>query len=145
MIALALRRLVKQIFESLDESVKDIIGEMRESYGRVPFIADSIAKHKPELLVLDALSTLLTLRKPTVLSPKVAELVAVSAAVALGCEHCTDFHIEAALREGASIEEVFDTILIAGLISRSARLAVGLRVLERVTSRIRRRRRREQH
>jgi len=135
---LSLKSLIESLFKNLGDVTNELLQEMREEYGRVPFIAESIGRNRPELLVLDSLLSLFTLRRTKTLPRKVAELVALSAAVALGCEHCIDFHIEAALHEGASIDEVFDVMMIAGLMARSAKLAVGLRIFERVLSRIRR-------
>lgn len=137
---MSFKSLLECILKNLDSTVNKILCRMREEYGRVPFIAESIKRNRPELLVTESLSSLFTLRKPKALSPKLAELVALSAAVALGCEHCIDFHIEASLREGASIDEVFDVIMIACLMAKNAKLAVGLRVFERVLSRLRRER-----
>ncbi|MBS7287167.1 MAG: carboxymuconolactone decarboxylase family protein [Candidatus Freyarchaeota archaeon] len=134
---LSLKSLIEFLFKNLDVAVDDIFREMREEYGRVPFVAESTGRNRPELLVLDSLLSLFTLRKPKALSRKVAELVALSAATALGCDHCVDFHIEAALREGASVDEIFDVLMIVGLMAKNAKLAVGLRVL-RVYSRVRR-------
>lgn len=135
---LGLKSLIESLFKDLDVVVDDLFREMREEYGRVPFVAESTGRNRPELLVLDSLLSLFTLRKPKALSRKMAELAALSAAAALGCEHCVDFHIEAALREGASVDEIFDVLMIVGLMARNAKLAVGLRVFERVLSRARR-------
>ncbi len=132
-----LKSLIKLLFENIDDITRDLYEEMREEYGRVPFIAESTGRKRPELLVLDSLSSLFTLRQPKALPRKVAELVALAAAVAFGCEHCINFHIEAALREGASTDEIFDVILIVGLMARNAKLALGLRVFERIVSRAR--------
>ncbi|MEM1657565.1 MAG: carboxymuconolactone decarboxylase family protein [Candidatus Jordarchaeales archaeon] len=135
---MSLKSLLECLLKDLDSTVSEILCKMREEYGRVPFIAESIGRNRPELLVTESLSSLFTLRKPKALSPKLAELVALSAAVALDCEHCIDFHIEAALHEGASIDEIFDVIMIACLMAKNAKLAVGLRVFERVLSSLRR-------
>jgi len=135
---LSLKSLLESLFRNLDAVVDELFREMHVEYGRVPFVSESIGRNRPELLVLDSLLSLFTLRRPKALTRKVAELVALSAAVALGCEHCMDFHVEAALREGASVDEIFDVMMIAGLMARSAKLAVGLRVFERVLSRVRR-------
>ena len=64
---------------------------------------------------------------PGTLDGKTAELVAVAAASALRCEHCLDAHMERALQEGASPDEIMDVLLIAGAISESSTLSVAFR------------------
>jgi 4-carboxymuconolactone decarboxylase len=64
---------------------------------------------------------------PATLDRKTAELVAVAAASALRCEHCLDAHMERALQEGASPDEIMDVLLIAGAISESSTLSVAFR------------------
>jgi len=65
--------------------------------------------------------------EPSALEPKTVELVAVAAASALRCEHCLEAHMERALQEGASLDEILDVILIAGAISESSTLSVSFR------------------
>jgi AhpD family alkylhydroperoxidase len=56
-----------------------------------------------------------------------AELAAVAAAAALMCEHCLDAHMRAALSKGATLEEIFDVLLVAGAVAESSTLAVAFR------------------
>jgi AhpD family alkylhydroperoxidase len=65
--------------------------------------------------------------EPSGLDPKTVELIAVAASSALRCEHCLEAHMERALQEGASLDEVLDVILIAGAISESSTLSVSFR------------------
>ncbi len=64
---------------------------------------------------------------PSVLDRKTAELVAVAAATALRCEHCLEAHMDRAIQEGASLDEIMDVMLISGAISESSTLSVALR------------------
>jgi 4-carboxymuconolactone decarboxylase len=64
---------------------------------------------------------------PASLDRKTAELVAVAAASALRCEHCLEAHMERAMQEGASLEEIMDVLLISGAISESSTLSVAFR------------------
>jgi AhpD family alkylhydroperoxidase len=64
---------------------------------------------------------------PVALDRKTVELIAVSAAAALRCEHCLDAHMERALQEGATPDEIMDTLLISGAISESSTLSVAFR------------------
>ncbi len=64
---------------------------------------------------------------PSALDKKTAELTAVAAATALRCEHCLEAHMDRALREGASLEEIMDVLLISAAISESSTLSVAFR------------------
>ncbi len=64
---------------------------------------------------------------PLALDRKTAELTAVAAAAALRCEHCLEAHMDRAIREGASLEEIMDVLLISGAISESSTLSVAFR------------------
>ncbi len=64
---------------------------------------------------------------PHFLDKKTAELVAVAAASALRCEHCLEAHMDRAVQEGASLDEIMDVLLISGAISESSTLSVAFR------------------
>ncbi len=66
-------------------------------------------------------------KEPSALDRKTAELVAVGAAAALRCDHCLEAHMHRAMNEGASLEELMDTLLVAGAISESSTLSVAFR------------------
>ena len=76
-----------------------------------------------------------TIRKPRFIEPKTAELVAVSAAAVLRCKPCLNLHMEEALKRGASLDEIFEVIFIAGLISKASILADSLREFELIANR----------
>ncbi len=73
---------------------------------------------------------------PTKLDKKTAELVAVAAASALRCEHCLDAHMERAIQEGASLQEIMDVLLISGAISESSTLSVAFRKFKQKEGRL---------
>lgn len=77
---------------------------------------------------------------PLALDKKTAELVAVAAATALRCEHCLEAHMDRALREGASLEEIMDVLLISGAITESSTLSVAFRKYKQKEGKIRRER-----
>lgn len=127
-------RIRKFLGDDPQKIVDEILKNMKEEYGDIPYIAKSMSKRKPEAFIFNALQNLFTIKQPKAVSPKIAELLAIAAATAIGCEHCIDFHIKAAMRQfGVSPDEIFDAIMIAGLISQSSKLAVSLRKLDKVT------------
>lgn len=73
---------------------------------------------------------------PSVIDKKTAELAAVSAAAALRCEHCLEAHMDRALEEGASFEEIMDVLLISGAISESSTLSVAFRKFKQKEGRV---------
>ena len=75
---------------------------------------------------------------PATLDRKTAELVAVAAATALRCEHCLEAHMERAMQEGASLEEIMDVLLISGAISESSTLSVAFRKFKQKEGRVKR-------
>ncbi len=76
---------------------------------------------------------------PTALDKKTAELIAVAAAASLRCEHCLEAHMDRALREGASLEEIMDVLLISGAISESSTLSVAFRKFKQKEEKTKRR------
>jgi AhpD family alkylhydroperoxidase len=127
-------RIRKFLGDDPQKIVDEILKNMKEEYGDIPYIAKSMGKRRPEAFIFNALQTLFVMKQPKAVSPKIAELLAIAAATAIGCEHCIDFHINAAIQQfGVTPDEIFDAIMIAGLISQSSKLAVSLRKLDKVT------------
>lgn len=127
-------RIRKFLGDDARKLVDDILKSMKEEYGDIPYIAKSMGKRRPEAFIFNALQTMFIMKQPKAVSPKIAELLAIAAATAIGCEHCIDFHIKAAMQQfEASPDEIFDAIMIASLISQSSKLAVGLRKLDKAT------------
>ena len=77
---------------------------------------------------------------PVSLDRKTAELVAVASASALRCEHCLEAHMAGALREGATLDEIMDVILISGAISESSTLSVAFRKFKQQEAKLDRKR-----
>lgn len=120
--------LLQQVATLLeDDSLTDAIVEMLENErGSLGFLLNTL-KRRPGTFNPHVFKGMSLLRQPAALDVKTAELVAVGAATALMCEHCLEAHINRAVAEGATFEEVLDAILIAGAIAESSTLAVALR------------------
>lgn len=124
-------RLAKILGEDIVEDVaENILKRVEEEYGEIPFIVNFL-RQKPEILVSRAIKTMQTKKYMKGVPPKVVEMMSVAAAVALGCEYCTDLHVRAALHAGATEDEVFSAIMVASQIAEASRLALGLRKLEK--------------
>jgi AhpD family alkylhydroperoxidase len=95
--------------------------------GSMPFILP-VLRERPEYFALSSLADERVCR-PKHLSPKIAELMALATAAGAGAEFCMKLHIRAAIKEGASRDEIYDTILIAALVGKTRVLAYALREL----------------
>ncbi|HXV97611.1 MAG TPA: carboxymuconolactone decarboxylase family protein [Anaerolineae bacterium] len=109
--------------DSLTEAITD---KFENERGGLGFLLNTL-KRRPRTFSPYVFKGLSILGQPATLDVKTAELVAVGAAAALMCEHCLEAHINRAVAEGATFEEVLDAILVAGAIAESSTLAVALR------------------
>jgi AhpD family alkylhydroperoxidase len=124
-------RIASLLGENVVEDVaENMINRIEEEYGEIPFIVNFL-RQKPEVLVSRALKNMQIKKYMKGISPKVIEMMSVAAAVALGCEYCTDLHVRAALHAGATENEVFSAIMVASQIAEASRLALGFRELEK--------------
>jgi len=125
-------KLIDDFLAHADDLGDDIVADVEEMLGVVPFIFP-ILRDRPESF---ALSTLADYRisRPDSLDPKTAELIAVAAAASAEAESCLKVHIGAALKEGASRDEILDVLLIAAMIGKTRVLASSLRRFREVCS-----------
>lgn len=107
----------------LTEALSGLIEKQRGDLG---FLLSTLKK-RPRTFNPYVLKGRSVYSEPSALDKKTAELVAVGAAAALRCEHCLTAHINRALDEGATTDEVLDAILISGAISESSTLSVAFR------------------
>jgi len=121
------QRALEDFLAHADTISDDILADTREMLGSMPFILP-VLRERPEYFVLSSLADEMVCR-PKHLSPRTAELVALAAAAGSGAEYCMKVHIRAAAKEGASRDEIYDTILIAALVGKTRVLALALREL----------------
>src|SRR5574341_566023 len=114
------------LIENDEQAVETILNYLRQRDGGAGFML-SILSRRPEVFVPHVLYGTHVYDAPKAIDPKTAELAAVAASAALMCEHCLDAHMRAARRKGATLEEIFDVILVAGAIAESSTLAVAFR------------------
>ena len=121
---------IKKILEKEpDEAVEELLKEVKELYGEVPYILNFM-KQSPELLATKILYDNSITREFKRMDEKTVELISIGVAATLKCEHCLKMHIRIAQRLGIPKEEIFDAILIAGSLSNAAVLAEGTRALD---------------
>jgi AhpD family alkylhydroperoxidase len=117
-------------------SVRELLGDKKltealvesliEQHGSLGFILN-VLKERPRNFNPFILKGMSIYKEPQSLDRKTAELVAISAAAALRCEHCLESHMHRARSEGASLDEIMDALLIAGAIADSSTLSIAFR------------------
>jgi AhpD family alkylhydroperoxidase len=122
-----LARIRALLDENPAETGAAILDLFKEHYGGTGFLMNTLAQEQPGVFIRYALDGSRLLGAPRTLDPKTAELISVASATALMCEHCLKSHIDSAYSNGATWDEIFDTIMIASHICESSALSVALR------------------
>ena len=119
---------IRTIRENLEqeELTEALVESLIEQNGSLGFILN-VLKERPRNFNPFILKGMSIYKEPHSLDRKTAELVAIGAAAALRCEHCLEAHMGRAVAEGASLDEIMDTLLIAGAIADSSTLSVAFR------------------
>ncbi|WP_459202181.1 carboxymuconolactone decarboxylase family protein [Methanococcus sp. CF] len=116
-----------------DEKLCELMEIVEKRYGKVPYIIEKM-KNNPKLLESKINYDEAVVDNYKHIDPKTAELISVAVVSALGCEHCIEFHIEAAKKMGISEEQIMTAVLIAGSLSNSAVLSKSTRALQKVNN-----------
>jgi AhpD family alkylhydroperoxidase len=121
-------QLAKIVEKGADLTAEEWMQAIELDYGRVPLIFRRMGE-RPEVLISHLLYKG-TVAQTSRLDPKYVELISLAVGAALKCPHCTGYHMQAAIRMGATREEVLEVILIAGMISNSSVLANAYRIID---------------
>jgi AhpD family alkylhydroperoxidase len=121
-------RLAQIVAQGADVTADEWMQKIEEEYGRVPLIFKRMGE-RPEVLISHLLYKG-TVAQTSPLDPKYVELISLAVGAALKCPHCTGYHMQAALKMGASREEILEVILLAGMISNSSVLANSYRIFD---------------
>ncbi len=117
------------------ETTAAIMDFFKTHYGGTGFLMHTLAEEKPEAFIRYAFSADRQLGPSRSLDAKTIELLAVASATALMCDHCLKAHIDSALSNGATWDEILDAILVAAHIAESSALSVALRSYKQVKAR----------
>jgi len=112
-----------------DAAVQELLKNIEDDYGEVPFVLKSMSD-RPNVLLPKIIYDDAVLRNPEHLDEKTVELITIGVATALKCDHCLRMHLRVAHRKGISKDEVFEAILLASALSNTAALAQAMRVFE---------------
>jgi AhpD family alkylhydroperoxidase len=75
--------------------------------------------------------------KSTRLDAKLRELIALGVAVSLRCDGCINAHTEAAIKAGASKEEIVDALGVAIMVNAGAALVYSARTIDAFNAKVR--------
>ena len=118
------------------EELAEALAEMHAGKnGELGFLL-KVLKERPRNFNPFLLKGMAIYKEPSALDRKTAELVAVGAAAALRCDHCLEAHMQRAMTEGASLDEIMDTLLVAGAISESSTLSVAFRKYKQLEGKV---------
>ncbi|WP_375787030.1 carboxymuconolactone decarboxylase family protein [Bradyrhizobium sp. Pha-3] len=68
--------------------------------------------------------------KSNLLSPKVRELIALAVAVTARCDGCITIHVDAAIRNGATLDEIAEALGVAISVNAGAAMVYTTRVMD---------------
>jgi AhpD family alkylhydroperoxidase len=120
---------INQILEKgVDVTAEKWMAAIEEEYGKTPLIFKRMAE-RPDVLISHLLYKG-AVTTTSSLDPKFVELISMAVGAALRCQHCTAYHMQAALKKGATREEILEVVLISGLISNSSVLANAYRIID---------------
>ncbi|WOF15704.1 carboxymuconolactone decarboxylase family protein [Methanoplanus sp. FWC-SCC4] len=111
-----------------EESAKEWLKNIEDENGTIPLIFQRMAK-RPEVLISHLLYKGAVTETST-LDPKIVELISLAVGAALNCKHCTEYHMRAAYKRGATKDEILEVILLAGSLAQASVLADAYRVLD---------------
>jgi len=121
-------KLALIVKQGADVTADEWLKAIEVEYGKVPLVFRRMGE-RPEVLISHLLYKG-TVAQTSPLDPKYVELISMAVGAALKCPHCTGYHMQAALKMGASREEILEVILLAGMISNSSVLANSYRIFD---------------
>jgi len=121
-------KLAQIVAKGADITAEEWMKAIEEEYGRVPLVFKRMGE-RPEVLISHLLYKG-TVAQTSPLDPKYVELISMAVGAALKCPHCTGYHMQAAIKMGATREEILEVILLSGMISNSSVLANAYRIFD---------------
>jgi len=121
-------RLKKIVDLGADVTAEEWLKNIEKEYGKVPLIFQRMGE-RPEVLISHLLYKG-TVAETSGLDPKYVELISMAVGAALKCQYCTSYHMQAAIRMGATRDEILEVILLSGMIANSSVLANAYRVID---------------
>ncbi|MCK9631626.1 MAG: carboxymuconolactone decarboxylase family protein [Methanoregula sp.] len=122
------QKLARIVAQGADVTAEEWMKAIEEEYGKIPLIFKRMGE-RPEVLISHLLYKG-TVAQTSPLDPKYVELISMAVGAALKCPHCTGYHMQAAMKMGATRDEILEVILLSGMISNSSVLANAYRIVD---------------
>ena len=101
---------------SEEEIAKEILKNIESTYGFIP-VVNQVLSERPDLFIPSSNVGRSVFFGKGELQKKFRYLAALSAAVALGAEHCMEVQMKMAVKFGATKNEILETMQIASLMA----------------------------
>lgn len=111
-----------------EKTAEEWMSNIEKEFGKTPLIFRRMSE-RPEVLISHLLYKG-AVTETSAIDPKYVELISLAVGAALRCQHCTSYHMQAAIKKGASREEILEVVLLAGMISNSSVLANAYRIID---------------
>lgn len=112
---------------SLEEQTERILKGMEKLYGFVPPIMKIISQRPDYFVPLSRYGKAVMENPEANIQKKTAYLCAVSAASALGGEHCVNVQVQNAVNSGATKEEIFEAMMVGTYMAMTKAQSYALR------------------
>jgi alkylhydroperoxidase/carboxymuconolactone decarboxylase family protein YurZ len=103
--------------KSESDITKDILKAIEKEYGFIPLVNQVLSDERPDLFIPAANLSKAVFYGKSDMSRKNRYLAALSAAAALGAEHCMTVQMQMAVKNGATKDEILETMQIASLMA----------------------------
>lgn len=116
----------------MDERAKEVLGQIRKDRGFVQRSREIWAKYNPESLNLYHQMFMHVIEKRNKIDRKTKELIIIAIDAANLYETGLRVHFKSALKQGITVEEIFEVLETASVVNGVHVLAVSLPILESV-------------
>ncbi|MDD3233179.1 MAG: carboxymuconolactone decarboxylase family protein [Candidatus Methanomethylophilus sp.] len=113
-----------------EEAVK-MLNAIKSRYGSVPLVTEVLSERPDKFIPVVHAATQI-MEKDSSFDSRTRYLLALSAAAALGGEHCIRLQMNNALKAGASRDEVLETLLISSYMSMTRSQSYSFRIFREV-------------
>ncbi|UAL08358.1 MAG: carboxymuconolactone decarboxylase family protein [Candidatus Methanogranum gryphiswaldense] len=113
------------------DEVDRMLTAIKTRYGDVPLVTQVLAERPDKFIPMVQTATQI-MEKDSSFDPKTRYLLALSAAAALGGEHCIRLQMNHAMSAGATRDEVLETLLISSYMSMTRSQSYSFRMFQEV-------------
>jgi len=113
------------------EKADAMLAAIKKRYGKIPFIVDVLSERSDKFIPMVHASTQI-MEKDSSFESKQRYLIALSAAAAVGGEHCIRLQMTNAMNAGATRDEVIETLLISSYMCMTRSQSYSFRTFKEI-------------